>query len=802
MLNKGKILDIFNVLPARIAYLPFKHIMLGKNFSGWTTLLKKNESKTAAEVKEYQFSALKKVVHDAYEHSSFYRMKYDAASFHPDHLKSLDDLPKIPVLTKDELLENADKMVLSGAKKYTLYAAHTSGTTGTPLVIYGDIMSHVREWATVCYIWERAGYKPGDPIIEFRGTVKNNALWERHPEVNTLRINGNRINAGTIREIYNTVKNSGYYFINGYPGAIGKFAGELEIAGLSAPQNITGISLTSEMVYDWQMEKIKAVFSNARILSFYGMTEKAAIAFRAEGDQYYRFIPAYSLVEKDEKTGVLIGTSFVNTIMPIIRYKTSDVLSEEVGAAGAEKAGLFPVIKRIEGREGDFLRKANGELISPATITWPFKYLRHVKNSKIVQDAPDHLTLIIESRAEEKTVIPEANKIIKDLKTIFGDDVKMDFKVTDHILTDASGKFKWLESRMTDKLLNIPGQNAGGKVKIIMSLDYEIFGEGSGDIAKHMISPADRILKICDKFGVPMTIMFEICEYMKFKEFDAQLTEDLGYSPSTLIREQVRAAFKRGHDVQLHMHPQWIGAMYKNKKWILDGLGSDISRYPEDIIGKIVKDGTDELTGLLKDIDGNYKCNTVRFTGYHWLEAPRKTHDILKKNGIKAHSLADHCPEDNRKGYWALADNSLFEIPIHSVVIPKYKALSPRRISLLLQMYRITRDLDGEIRKKVFNMTSGTGKNVLTSLIRETYSQKWDFCKQSANEMLAFLEEGFHRFDHKKHNVPLVMIGHSKDFLNDKEFAKFLRVVTEKYLVAGNIGFSTFRDFVENEIGS
>jgi hypothetical protein len=66
--------------------------------------------------------------------------------------------------------------------------------------------------------------------------------------------------------------------------------------------------------------------------------------------------------------------------------------------------------------------------------------------------------------------------------------------------------------------------------------------------------------------------------------------------------------------------------------------------------------------------------------------------------------------------------------------------------------------------------------------------------------MLDFLDAGLELYDYKNNNVPLVMIGHSKDFFNEKQFDKFLKIATEKYLPTGEIRFTTFREFVENNL--
>ena len=45
---------------------------------------------------------------------------------------------------------------------------------------------------------------------------------------------------------------------------------------------------------------------------------------------------------------------------------------------------------------------------------------------------------------------------------------------------------------------------------ICLTEDHEIFGNGSGDVRRHIIEPAERMARVCEKFGVPLTVFFEV----------------------------------------------------------------------------------------------------------------------------------------------------------------------------------------------------------------------------------------------------------------------------------------------------
>src|SRR5881397_2674327 len=98
---------------------------------------------------------------------------------------------------------------------------------------------------------------------------------------------------------------------------------------------------------------------------------------------------------------------------------------------------------------------------------------------------------------------------------------------------------------------------------LILSVDYEIFGDGSGDVRQDVTGPTERMARLCQRFGLPLTVFFEVEEYLAFDRYSEQLRKATGYDPAALMREQAVSLIQQGHDVQLHLHPEWQGAEYE-----------------------------------------------------------------------------------------------------------------------------------------------------------------------------------------------------------------------------------------------
>ena len=100
------------------------------------------------------------------------------------------------------------------------------------------------------------------------------------------------------------------------------------------------------------------------------------------------------------------------------------------------------------------------------------------------------------------------------------------------------------------------------KINLIITADYEVYGNGSGCVINCLIKPTDELLKVANRYKIPVTFFVDVCEIWAFEAVEEAGLWDLDYSPSALIKEQLKNAIKDGHDVQLHFHPQWLEYEY------------------------------------------------------------------------------------------------------------------------------------------------------------------------------------------------------------------------------------------------
>lgn len=153
------------------------------------------------------------------------------------------------------------------------------------------------------------------------------------------------------------------------------------------------------------------------------------------------------------------------------------------------------------------------------------------------------------------------------------------------------------------------------KKKIILSYDYELFfGFRSGTVLKSIIEPTNMLMDAMEQNGFRGNFFVD---YLMFRELEKQ-TGELAVSDLKMMKEQVRDLVRRGHRVELHLHPHWIDAKYNG-----DGTWdfSDFSHYSlssleEDTIVEMFREGTEYLNRLAGEVEPGYKIVAFRAGGW------------------------------------------------------------------------------------------------------------------------------------------------------------------------------------------
>ncbi len=357
-------------------------------------------------------------------------------------------------------------------------------------------------------------------------------------------------------------------------------------------------------------------------------------------------------------------------------------------------------------------------------------------------------------------------------------------------------------------------------IHLILSLDYEIFGNGAGDVMRDVVDPTNRLLNLCDPHGARLTIMFEVGEYWAFERYDEPLRQELGYSPCEAMKAQAINAIERGHDVQLHLHPQWIGSVYggaggwqlQDRYWRLADLPGGLGD-KDDItsITGALHAGKQTLEEMLRPVKADYECTCFRAGGFY-AQPSREVIPAMKKAGLKADSSVvpgfrrttpfdvDYSKVQTDRSSWWTTETELIaegapgenilEVPVACRMVPYWHNFKPVAFRAAMQRRRTERESrNGQARRNGSRISCTPSGRTFLQRMMAKYASQLDYCKLSCRDMLKRLAELDGPGEH-----PVVMIGHTKDFLNDRHLSDFLAAVKQR----GSVRFVRLAEAVQS----
>src|SRR4051794_1683502 len=126
---------------------------------------------------------------------------------------------------------------------------------------------------------------------------------------------------------------------------------------------------------------------------------------------------------------------------------------------------------------------------------------------------------------------------------------------------------------------------AAPEVQLVLSDDWELRGDGSGNMRAIQFATLRRLCEVYEAHSLRLTINAEINQQLAHRRLSARHPELAALADEW--EEMVREAYQRGHDVQLHLHPQWSDAAYHDGRWELRGAWSLLD-YPRGALERMI----------------------------------------------------------------------------------------------------------------------------------------------------------------------------------------------------------------------
>lgn len=328
-------------------------------------------------------------------------------------------------------------------------------------------------------------------------------------------------------------------------------------------------------------------------------------------------------------------------------------------------------------------------------------------------------------------------------------------------------------------------------IECIFTIDYEIYGNGEGSLRELIFEPARQLQRIFNEAGVKIVVFVEAAELEKIEtaKTDPAITD---------VKQQIQSLYKQGHEIALHLHPQWCKGQFNNGKWALDNGEYNLCVLPEQRIVEIVDGAIKYLRTVLSEPD----FSPLSFRAGNWLFQP--TQPIAKalsqrgiivdssvfKGGLQHQHQLDYRPAVNNGYFWKFQDNvnlvdpngTMMEIPIYVQMVSPWKLATKKRLDL-------QQKASSGIR------TAGQKIDRLLDFMRFRQPLKLDFCRMTIEELTGMMDKIIQ--DDARDPIsfkPIVAIGHTKDLIDFEPVSLFIT-----YLKQRQIKVSTFTE-VYNKI--
>jgi phenylacetate-CoA ligase len=129
-----------------------------------------NQWKSYNELELEQEKQLQKMISFAYTYVPYYHKLFNVLKLSPQDIKSIEDLEKLPLLTKDIIKENWNDFLPTNLNKINYYNWSTGGSTGSPFKFRLEKFDRFLSGAMLYRGWSYGGFELGDKMVFLAGS--------------------------------------------------------------------------------------------------------------------------------------------------------------------------------------------------------------------------------------------------------------------------------------------------------------------------------------------------------------------------------------------------------------------------------------------------------------------------------------------------------------------------------------------------------------------------------------------------------------------------------------------------------
>lgn len=410
----------------------------------------------AARLNDFRVQRLRALLVDIGQYVPYYRDLFARLGFDPSTVRSLQDLQRLPFLTKAEIRTHTDALKHRNAQDLSRF--NTGGSSGEPLVFFigKERVSHdvAAKWRATRW-WD---VDIGDRELVVWGSPIELGAQDRVRRVRDALLRTSLLPAFEMSEakldaFVAEIRQRRPRMLFGYPSALTLIARHAVKRGQRMDDlGIRVAFVTSERLYDDQRQAIASTFG-CRVANGYGGRDAGFIAHECPSGQLHltaediivELVDGEGRPVPDGQAGEIVVTHLATRHFPFVRYRTGDVavMGTEPCACGR----TLPTLREIQGRSTDFVVAADGTVMHGLALIYIVRDLPGVQSFKIVQESLQHTRLMMVvsptfDRAQQATIAAGFQRRL-------GAGVQVDVEFVDRIPAEKSGKFRYVVSKVT-----------------------------------------------------------------------------------------------------------------------------------------------------------------------------------------------------------------------------------------------------------------------------------------------------------------------------------------------------------------
>jgi phenylacetate-CoA ligase len=405
-----------------------------------------------------QHNRLLAILEYANDYVPYYQDLFHQIGFHPsDFAADPENLAKIPILTKDIVRENHDRLITAEQKtRRRLVKIKTGGTTGEPLWLeqeprYIDFTSaityHKMTWSgwelgePQCWLW-------GHPIVGVDSEVSVSAKardWLAH----RLRSNAFLMTDESMEELARSLAGKPDTVLSSYVSTLYRFAEFVRQKGYGI--RVRAAFIGAEPVYDYHRGFIEENLADS-VFDNYSTVEIGSIACECEEHNGLHTSTQNCYIEvlrdgkpvPDGEEGEFIVTNLGNRGFPLIRYRTDDWGRKSVRRCPCGRG--LPLLQIVEGRIIDHFKTKDGKLVWGAFVIPMVPALGPIKQYQIVQKSID--LIVFQVIAAGSLDMDKFQEIQQTVKAVLGNNVETQLELVDSLPKTPTGKHRFTVSEV------------------------------------------------------------------------------------------------------------------------------------------------------------------------------------------------------------------------------------------------------------------------------------------------------------------------------------------------------------------